>query len=310
MPELNYDNQFLSTTVNEDFLANFHLVYENLSDRNKLKFFCPLIDANSLNYDGLIIALRDAAGHYCLSRRTWTEYVNRPMQLSHLVREKFRRIGTNKGELGELLLFSFLESDLKAPKLLTKMELKTNPNMYFNGADGVHYLKLTNGDFQLIFGESKAYEDLRDGINAAIESIFKFKNDAIKDDESGQVKGITFEKGLLNAHLTAETFSAEECAFLKSLIYPRATQSFAVDTAFAVFVLYNIKIPDEQKSKPNAEFRSWLFESLKKSILDLLPSILTQISDKQLSGHSFYFYIVPFENMEENREVILRGTIE
>ena len=31
MPELNYDNQFLSTTVNEDFLANFHLVYENLT---------------------------------------------------------------------------------------------------------------------------------------------------------------------------------------------------------------------------------------------------------------------------------------
>lgn len=310
MPNRTQDNQFLSTTMEEDFLDNFHLVYENDNDTKKLKFFCPLIDANSLNYDGLIVALRDAAGHYCLSRRTWNEYVNKPMQLSHLVREKFRRTETNKGELGELLLFSFLESDLKAPKLLTKMELKTNPNMYFNGADGVHYLKLANGDFQLIFGESKAYEDLGDGISAAIGSIFKFKNDAIKDDESGQVRGITFEKGLLNAHLTAETFSEQECAFLKSLIYPKATQGFCVDTAFAVFVLYNIQIPDEQKSKSNIEFRSWLFDGLKKAITELLPSILKEISDKQLSGHSFYFYIVPFENMEENRDIVLRGTIE
>lgn len=310
MPNHTQDNQFLSSTMEEDFLDNFHLVYESANDTKKLKFFCPLIDANSLNYDGLIIALRDAAGHYCLSRRTWNEYVNKPMQLSHLAREKFRQIETNKGELGELLLFSFLESDLKAPKLLTKMELKTNPNMYFNGADGVHYLKLSNGDFQLIFGESKAYEDLADGLSAAIDSVFKFKNDAIKDDVSGQIRGITFEKGLLNAHLTTETYSEEERAFLKSLIYPKATQSFCVDTAFAIFVLYNIQIPDEQKLKSNTEFRSWLFDDLKNSIVKLLPKILKEISDKQLGGHSFYFYIVPFENMLESRESVLRGAIE
>lgn len=56
-----------------------------------------MINANSLTYDGLIIALRDAAGHYCLSRRTWDEYVKKPMQLSHLVREKFRSLDKNKG---------------------------------------------------------------------------------------------------------------------------------------------------------------------------------------------------------------------
>ena len=137
------------------FLDNFYLIIDEARDQSKLKFYCPFIDANSLSYDSLIISLRDAAGHYCLSRRTWDEYVKRPMQLSHLVREKFRELSNNTGELGELLLFSFLETDLKAPKLLTKMELKTNPNMYFNGADGVHYLKLENNNYQLIFGAKK-----------------------------------------------------------------------------------------------------------------------------------------------------------
>ena len=149
------------------------------------------------------------------------------MQLSHIVREKFRKIEDNRGELGEMMLFSFLEADLNAPKILTKMELKTNPNMYFHGADGVHYLKLPNGDYQLIFGESKAHLNLKEGIKAALDSINAFKNNSIKDDESGSLKGIDFEKGLLNAYIANESYSDEERAFLKMLIYPKANYKFS-----------------------------------------------------------------------------------
>ena len=77
----------MNTTVETDFLDNFHLIVDTEQNQSRLKFFCPIIDANSLSYDRLIISLRDAAGHYCLSRRTWDEYVRRPMQLSHFVRE-------------------------------------------------------------------------------------------------------------------------------------------------------------------------------------------------------------------------------
>ena len=281
----------MNTTVETDFLDNFHLIVDTEQNQSRLKFFCPIIDANSLSYDRLIISLRDAAGHYCLSRRTWDEYVRRPMQLSHLVREKFRKLGSNDGELGELLLFSFLETDLKAPKLLTKMELKTNPNLYFNG---VHYLKLENGDYQLIFGESKVYSDLSDGISAALNSIRDFKNDNIKDDESGSIKGITFEKGLLNACIAQETYSEEERAFLKSLIYPNTSSQYNVDTAFAVFVLYNLEIDKKVKSK----------------ITRMLPSILERIERRGLLGHAFYFYLVPFEQMDENQKEVLTKVVE
>lgn len=254
--------------------------------------------------------MRDAAGHYCLSKRTWEEYVKQPMQLSHLVREKFRKLETNTGELGELMLFSFLESDLQAPKMFTKMELKTNPNMYFNGADGVHYLRLENGNYQLIFGESKAYKKLEEGLKAAIDSIGKFKNNAIKDDVSGEIRGIVFEKGLLNAHISAESYSDEEKAFLKSLIYPKASQSYSVDTAFAVFVLYDINISLQDKQKRNDEFRQWLFEKLRGDIMSVLPCILSQIREKKLIGHMFYFYIVPFEDMKESQKTVMEGVID
>ena len=301
---------YIKTSVSDDYLENFTLVHEESYQKYQLKFFCPIIDANSFNYDSLIISLRDAAGHYCLSRRTWDAYLKQPMELSHLVREKFRKLDQNKGELGELMLFSFLETDLKAPKILTKMELKTNPNMYFNGADGVHYLRLSSGNYQLIFGESKDHANLMSGIKAALESIRKFKNDEIKEDESGSIKGITFEKGLLNAYISQETYSEEEKNFLKSLIYPKATNPYSVDTAFGIFVLYNLSIEKKEKQRDNEDFRKWIHNKIKMDIKKLIPDIIKEITKKDLTGHSLYFYIVPFENMEKNRNDVLVQVVD
>ena len=59
-------------------------------------------------------------------------------------KERLRKAESNEGELGEILLYSMLEAHLKAPKLLTKLELKTDPNHYVNGTDGVHLLKKHN----------------------------------------------------------------------------------------------------------------------------------------------------------------------
>lgn len=299
-----------TSTVDPEYLDNFHLLVHNQAGNNSLKFFCPLIDANAFNYDNLILSLSDAAAHYCLSRRTWDEYKNKPMLLSRMVRDKFRNLSSNDGELGELMLFSFLETDLKAPKIATKMELKTNPNMYFNGADGVHYLRISDHNYQLIFGESKVYSDLIAGISAALTSIKKFKTDAIKDDTTGAPRGITFERGLINAHLLQETFSEEERAFVKSLIYPKASNPYSVDTAFAVFVLFNVAIPSEKKKLGNNEYRDWLFESLKTTINANIKEIYAKISRRNLDGHNFYFYLVPFENLDSAQEEVLKGALQ
>lgn len=299
----------IDTSVGNDFLEYFHLILNETHDNSVLKFFCPYIDANSFNFDGLIIPLREAAGHYCLSRRTWEDFKNNPMQLSHLARDRFRQLSSNDGELGELLLFSFLESDLKAPKLLSKMELKTNPNNYFNGADGVHYRRVSDGNYQLIYGESKVYSDLKSGIKAAIISIHNFKYDKVKDDETGTLRGISFEKGLLNACITNETFTKEDGEFVKSLIYPKATSKFNVDTAFAIFVLFNIDIDPKEKKRSNEEFRVWLFEVLKQEITKMIPLILKLIDEKELSGHSIYFYLLPIEKLDENRKSLLEEVV-
>jgi hypothetical protein len=58
-------------------------------------------------------------------------FIYRPVELSKKARGKFIDYINNKGgELGELLLYCFLESHLKAPKILSKLELKTSTNHY------------------------------------------------------------------------------------------------------------------------------------------------------------------------------------
>ena len=45
-------------------------------------------------------------------------------------------------------------------------------------------------------------------------------------------------------------------------------------------------------------------------ITKIIPSILKRIEDRGLLGHSFYFYLVPFEQMDENQKEVLTKVVE
>ena len=126
---------------------------------------------------------------YAISRKVKKQYSNRPGSLSKKARTKFKEYSKNDGEL---LLFCFLESQLKAPKILSKLELKTTSGLYVNGADGVHFLKLEDGNYQLIFGESKMYVDIKKAFDNALKSLYEFKNEINGNGESKS--GINYEK--------------------------------------------------------------------------------------------------------------------
>ena len=165
----------IRTDIQSNFLNLFTKVFENeaLENGNKLNVFMLKISNNQFNYSGLNEELENALITYALSRHTYDELVAQKKfgNLSTQAREKLRRAQSNTGELGELLLYCLLESHLHAPKLLTKLELKTSPNEYVKGTDGVHLLKIDNASYQLVFGESKLHSDLESGIVSAFNSI-------------------------------------------------------------------------------------------------------------------------------------------
>ena len=105
-----------------DFLGSFDLIWSKDLDeykKNKLNLFVLKINSNEFDYDLLVDMLIDPVIDYSISRQVKEKYKDRAGTLSKKAREKFVEYTRNNGELGELLLFCFLESHLGAPKILT-----------------------------------------------------------------------------------------------------------------------------------------------------------------------------------------------
>ncbi|WP_413560417.1 DUF1837 domain-containing protein [Bdellovibrio sp. HCB209] len=82
------------------------------------------------------------------------------------------RMQKKTGEVGELILYFFVEALLKAPQILCKMGLKTNANDEVKGADGVHaILSEDRSLLKLFLGEAKTYQDFASALNSTFESI-------------------------------------------------------------------------------------------------------------------------------------------
>ena len=290
------------------FLDSFeHLTTIDLDQYNKntLELFMLRVNANEFDYDLLVTNLMEPIITYSVSRKIREDYSNKPHTLTKKAISRFVESTRNTGELGELVLYAFLECHLGAPKILSKLELKTSTSLYVNGADGVHYLKLPNGNYQLIFGESKTIENLSTAILKAFTSIYEFKNEV---NAKGQKKsGINYEKTLISDNLAKESFSDEDIAFITSLIYPSRTSSFRVDDAFGIFIGYQINIDSIDKKMPNDKFADEVKHQIITEVQQSISAIIQQISDKGLDGHSFYIYILPFTKLDESRKNILEG---
>ncbi|RRV41205.1 DUF1837 domain-containing protein [Pseudomonas sp. p106] len=290
------------TLESDEFLNGFDHLDCHTVKSNTIDLFSLKINANEFNYTSLQEYLIDPLVNYSLSRKVRTEYQGKPATLSRKAREKFLDYLRNRGELGELLLYCFLESHLKAPKILSKLELKTSTSHYVNGADGVHFAKLDDGNFQIIFGESKTEESLTTALSHAFKSIFEFKNEI---NSSGVSKsGLPYEKGLISDHLEKETFSDAEKSFIKSIIYPKRDNKFEVDDAFGIFIGYEITIEDADRWLPNSEFRKKTQDKIKKEIQERLSHIEKKITEYKLFGHRFYIYILPFTELSKTRTKI------
>lgn len=272
--------------------------------KNKLSLFVLKINSNEFDYNSLIENLLELIADFSISRKVKNQYAKSPMKYSKKAREKFIKYTRNTGELGEVLLYCFLESHLNAPKILTKLELKTSTSHYVNGSDGVHFLKMPNGDYQLIFGEAKTIEDLTDGLSAAFKSIYEFKNEINKDGKSKS--GIRYERSLISDNLTKESFTSNEQQFIENLIYPKKTNEFEVDDAFGIFIGFQISLSNEDKRLGNDAFRSMIKKKIDVEVKNRITHIQKKIEEYALYGHNFYIYVLPFTNLDNSRKEILR----
>lgn len=296
----------IEKNIKADFLDLFYndLCNEELENNNTLNLFTLKVRNNAFSYDELINELGNKLCYFALSRKQINE-LKKSDKLNDLIKKskaKLKHHADNEGELGEILLYCLLESHLNAPKILTKLELKTNSNDYVKGADGVHLLKLSDSDYQIILGESKLNSDISKGIYEAFGSIDKLLKSTSK---------LEFEIDLINSELVKEAYDDESYEILKKIIVPSAKEDETyLDYSFGIFLGFDVDISDSEKKLCNSEFRKSIREKIKQQVTKAKTSLNYQLKKNGYIGYQFYVYVIPFSDLQSKRKQIIEKIME
>lgn len=166
------------------------------------------------------------------------------------------------------------------------------------GADGVHLLKVSESNFQLIFGESKLYSNLEHGIDKAFKSI--------KDFLDRKKNKIAYESHLLTSQLVKESVDEATYQFLKRIIVPtEREEDIELDNSFGIFLGFDFEIKEDKMQLDNNAFRAFVKSETNKLTQQALTKIQKKISHSSLAGYNFYVYLMPFSELEKTRKEII-----
>lgn len=228
------------TSYSEGF-GIFNKVSEEEFDvvnKNYLRMFMLNTENKLFNYDEMYDYILPNITKYVFSRKRFAEIENNPSKQGTIILDALNHLRPIEneadkgagGELGEILLYLFLEQDLHAPKLFSKVELKTSAKDYVKGSDGIHFKFRTNREgikiLQLVIGEAKIKNELKKGIDEAFESIEKYLSENTQD------------RNLLDTHLMDQLVDKEEAELIKEYIMaiPRKKK----EIVFGIFIGYSI----------------------------------------------------------------------
>ena len=99
---------------------------------------------------------------------------------------------------------------------------------------------------------------------------------------------------------------------MKKILVPQKGTSVKPDMAFGVFLGYTLDMPGEGMN--NNEFRTAVKARLGDDIKKIEPYICDKIRRYGFEGYSFYFYVLPFNDAEEEKksiiEAVLKGDVD
>ena len=296
----------LGNTSYESGFGLFNKVHEEEFDvvnHNSLRLFMLNVENKLFNYDELYEYVLSNLANYVFDRQRNAEADADPRigrrilldAIAHLREITSEKDSGAGGELGEVLLYLFLEQDLNAPKLFSKVELKTSRMDYVKGSDAIHFKFRTdnNGNrvLQLVIGEAKIKNDLREAIKEAFISVNTYLENNIQD------------RLLLDTHLLKQVVTEEEGKELKEYILsvPRKKK----ETIFGMFLGYSIKYLGEDDS--NDEYERKIVTENINQVMGYKQYIIDKIREYKISNYEFNFYFLPFHNAMRDRKLIVEN---
>lgn len=295
----NSNNTSITSSI---FDENFKNVFIKVTDEklqddkiSSLEIYRLNIKSGKFRFFDLINFLSDNLNKYVFSRTQIEEYKSK-LKESRMGMDALKTfsksVESSKDDaLGELLIYIFLEQVLKAPKLMSTIELSEGKVK----SDGVHLLVLKERDRiinQIVFGASNILDDYEAAIDRAFDKIFeidKASNNGLK---------------IINPKILNSKFDKEEASYLKSIIVPSDYNS-EYENAFGLFIGYTLSL--KGKSTPNIDE---IEKQLKKDIEKMTKYIKNKIKTNKLEGIDFYIYIIPFNEASKDKVAVIDRMIK
>lgn len=278
----------------------------SLPNTNEVKIFMLDVDSNSFDYKQIKDFIKLNIGRYVYSRSELNKYsINDNIEaVQHDAMKAYKKRTTDKittNHFNELMLYSFLECILDAPKIYSKMELQSLSETYDSVSAGIHLLFMRKGItpfYQMVFGATNTNNDLKTSIDNAFTQITKIK-------ESKEMEYKLVEGTIMNIVPDKEMGDK-----LEEIMIPKKSSGIRKpSTAFGIFLGYTILIKGASYLS-DSEYLEELKKNMEKDIIDSLPYIETKIKALHLDSHSFYFYILPLNDAENDTQTIMNDAME
>jgi hypothetical protein len=122
--------------------------------------------------------------HFCFTSERRADLGEQARNRAFVEAKRLFRTSPTTGQPGELLVYFLIEAVLRAPQVLKKMLITTNPNDERKGSDGVHIRWVGEEELlEVIFAEAKLYGDFDAALTSAFVSMTDFHNSATKSLE-------------------------------------------------------------------------------------------------------------------------------
>lgn len=179
--------------------------FEGIFDCIQHECECPGVPSSSINlyfvrhdsdgvsnWNGLIGLILGYITQYCFSAEKRAGLSEFERNQNYQKAKQLFRDDPKTGQPGEILIYLFIEAIMKAPQVLKKMPLTTNPKEERKGSDGMHLRMTDEGIVELIFAESKLYGSFKAALDRAFESMGEFYTSPTKAlERSYFTKGFT-----------------------------------------------------------------------------------------------------------------------
>lgn len=290
---------FTKTVSDETFTTVFRQVnaseMDAVKNRNIIHAFVLKPELLPFRYTNLKDLVTSNITSYAIARGvSKTDVIG--LQAANLLR-KYAKSGIPNNLLGELLAYIFLEHEDNALKLYTRAEiLKVKRTI---DSEGI-YLKRDQGKTQLILGASQLNNNLEDAINNVVKKIATFDNNRSNE--------MVLATDIVDRSILRTQFGEDKSNAIIKLMAPTET-GFEDIASYGIFIGYKFRTQLDLDDCTQEEAKEKCRQAINCDLEQAIRQLNIVIQQHHWQKSSFYVYLLPFTNAEEDTHAIMKDLI-